>query len=299
MMNFEGDDFDDDDFDDDLFLRGLLLSFLSTMVPPTPTIFEPSSLQQLCVDHLEREKMPKTVDSAAHLVAALPDLFYNPIYKGLAESVRQFLFARATWLLEKYNHQDLQDRFGDELFSALVNIEEERTMALKRMASFRTGKLVERTTAVQKKNILFDNDKNKSSTQTRILRLDTSNTNVSANNNNSNSSNSSSNSNTNSSNTNSSGSSSSNNSSNSNNNSSSNLDSNIQQHPSVINQLQVYYTLNRLLQGMIWPDGVDPAHREQFLSPSCFFAVFGMTKNEFSGLKHFVQVRKKKEKSLF
>ena len=264
MMDFDG-DFDDEfyDFEDGFYEFFIDMNFLPTTPP---------SLLQLCIDHLEREKVPKTVDSAAHIVAILPDLFHNPLYKVLGENVRQFLFARATWLLEKFNHQDLQDRFGHDLYNSLVKIDNERTMALKRMASFRAGKLKERTTAVRIKNMSFGNDKDNLSALNLIDAFFSPSVNSSSHN--------------------------SNNNSNSNSNSS-NLNSNFQQHSNSFNPSQLYYPLDTLLQGMNWPEGVDPAHREQFLSPSCFYEVFGMTHEEFFRLKHFIQERKKKEKGLF
>lgn len=39
-----------------------------------------------------------------------------------------------------------------------------------------------------------------------------------------------------------------------------------------------FYPLRALVAGVKWPEGVDPARREQYLSPGEFEGVFGMTK---------------------
>lgn len=60
-----------------------------------------------------------------------------------------------------------------------------------------------------------------------------------------------------------------------------------------------FYPFEMLRQGAKWPVDVDPARREEFLSPEDFFEVFHMSKEEFACLDKFKRVRIKKEVMLF
>ena len=60
-----------------------------------------------------------------------------------------------------------------------------------------------------------------------------------------------------------------------------------------------YFTFSQLLQGVIWPPNIDPTKREQLLSDTEFYSVFGMSKLEFRALDKFKQIQLKKEKKLF
>ncbi|CAE7699545.1 Avil, partial [Symbiodinium microadriaticum] len=59
------------------------------------------------------------------------------------------------------------------------------------------------------------------------------------------------------------------------------------------------YPLRALVQGVAWPEDVDPTKREEYLSAAEFEEVFGMTKEEFRALPRYVRIRTKKEKLLF
>ena len=60
-----------------------------------------------------------------------------------------------------------------------------------------------------------------------------------------------------------------------------------------------FYPLEALKQGVEWPKEVNPAKREQFLSPDDFEKVFNMSKEDFNKLDKFKRERLKKEQSLF
>ena len=60
-----------------------------------------------------------------------------------------------------------------------------------------------------------------------------------------------------------------------------------------------YHTYDALIQGREWPAGVDPAKREQYLSPDDFFKIFKMSKSAFSTLDQHKKIRIKKEVRLF
>lgn len=60
-----------------------------------------------------------------------------------------------------------------------------------------------------------------------------------------------------------------------------------------------YYPLKCLIQGVAWPEGVDPSKRELYLSPAEFEKTFGMKKEEFQKLDKIMRVRIKKDKGLF
>jgi hypothetical protein len=60
-----------------------------------------------------------------------------------------------------------------------------------------------------------------------------------------------------------------------------------------------YYPLAALLQGVEWPDNVDPSRREEYLDPQEFEHIFGMTRESFISLPKFQKMRLKKENRLF
>lgn len=60
-----------------------------------------------------------------------------------------------------------------------------------------------------------------------------------------------------------------------------------------------HYPLAALLQGAAWPAGVDPARREEFLSPEDFQSVFHMSLTEFKALDKHMRIRLKKQYNLF
>ena len=60
-----------------------------------------------------------------------------------------------------------------------------------------------------------------------------------------------------------------------------------------------YYPIECLRSGVKWPSGVDPAKREQFLSPTDFETIFDMSKEKFEKLDKYKRIRLKKEKDLF
>ncbi|CAM9679423.1 unnamed protein product [Laminaria digitata] len=60
------------------------------------------------------------------------------------------------------------------------------------------------------------------------------------------------------------------------------------------------YSFRRLAgSGRGWPKGVDPTRREEWLSPSEFGAVFGMTFEEFKVLPRWRKAIMKREVLLF
>ena len=60
-----------------------------------------------------------------------------------------------------------------------------------------------------------------------------------------------------------------------------------------------FYPYEMLIQGVVWPTDVDPTKREQYLSNEDFHQIFDISKTDFKALRHHVQIRLKKEKSLF
>lgn len=103
------------------------------------------SLAKLCISTILDQKLPKTLDDAITLTSTIPDFSVNPLYTVLFERLRQFLLGRAGWLLEKYEHEELERQFGKDIFDALVRVDNERIQAEKRMMSYRVGKVVEPT----------------------------------------------------------------------------------------------------------------------------------------------------------
>jgi hypothetical protein len=59
------------------------------------------------------------------------------------------------------------------------------------------------------------------------------------------------------------------------------------------------YPSSALLQGVAWPEGVEGSKREQYLSETEFYLVFGIAKDDFNKLEKYIRVRMKKEKLLF
>ncbi len=60
-----------------------------------------------------------------------------------------------------------------------------------------------------------------------------------------------------------------------------------------------FYPLSHLIQGVQWPEGIDPAKRETYLSPEEFLMVFKMTKEEFQAKDKFKRMELKKLHKLF
>jgi len=60
-----------------------------------------------------------------------------------------------------------------------------------------------------------------------------------------------------------------------------------------------FYPLRALVKGVAWPTQVDPAKREQFLSPSEFESVFKMSKETFNSLDKFKRADLKKKHDLW
>jgi hypothetical protein len=59
------------------------------------------------------------------------------------------------------------------------------------------------------------------------------------------------------------------------------------------------YPLEALLQGVMWPKGIDVAKREQYLSETEFQRIFKMSKDEFNKKDKHFRLRMKKEHGLF
>ena len=61
----------------------------------------------------------------------------------------------------------------------------------------------------------------------------------------------------------------------------------------------LYHPYDALVQGRDWPAGVNPAKREQYLSPDDFYKVFKMSLTAFNALDNYKKIRLKKEVRLF
>jgi hypothetical protein len=105
------------------------------------------SLAKLCVSTILDQKLPSNMDEAITLTSTIPDISVNPLYTVLFERLRLFLLGRAGWLLERYEHEELERQFGKDIFDALVQVDNDRIGAEKRMAFYRTGKIVESTSS--------------------------------------------------------------------------------------------------------------------------------------------------------
>ena len=66
-----------------------------------------------------------------------------------------------------------------------------------------------------------------------------------------------------------------------------------------IESATTYYPYAMLLQGRTWPSGIDPARREQYLSPEEFENIFKMPLSVFNKLDNHKKLRLKKEAKLF
>lgn len=60
-----------------------------------------------------------------------------------------------------------------------------------------------------------------------------------------------------------------------------------------------FYPYSALVQGVQWPAAVDPARREDFLSPEDFESIFNMSRAQYKTLDRNMRERLKKEKLLF
>ena len=60
-----------------------------------------------------------------------------------------------------------------------------------------------------------------------------------------------------------------------------------------------FYPLEALVQGIKWPQGVDPTNREKYLSDTDFESLFGMTKSSFQQIDKYKRIELKKKHLLF
>lgn len=60
-----------------------------------------------------------------------------------------------------------------------------------------------------------------------------------------------------------------------------------------------FYPVKALVQGVKWPEGINPVHREQYLCDEEFESIFGMRKLEFQGLCAHRKIALKKQHLLF
>lgn len=73
----------------------------------------------------------------------------------------------------------------------------------------------------------------------------------------------------------------------------------IERLPVVRQEESEFYHFSSLRQGVQWPSNVDVTRREQYLSPTDFFEIFNMSKDEFNLLDRYKRMSLKKEKYLF
>ena len=59
------------------------------------------------------------------------------------------------------------------------------------------------------------------------------------------------------------------------------------------------FPLSCLVAGVKWPEGVNPAKREEYLSDAEFLTVFKMNREQYSKLDKFKKIELKKQVSLF
>ena len=88
-------------------------------------------------------KIPGIDVHVAAIFATLPGLRTNRAFTSLWLSCQQSLSERATLLLERYDHDSLRQQLGDDMLKALIATHTKRIMAEKRMAAYRTGRVVE------------------------------------------------------------------------------------------------------------------------------------------------------------
>ena len=60
-----------------------------------------------------------------------------------------------------------------------------------------------------------------------------------------------------------------------------------------------FYPIEFLLEGVKWPEGLDPAKREEHLSQKDFMTVFKMERENYMKLSTFMKIRLKKQHKLF
>lgn len=183
----------------------------------TPEItFTTLTLNEICLSVIMKEGFLKNVDDAAAVCMRVQDLTSNFEYQKLWDRVQAFLRNRGSMLVESYDHDDLQRHFGADLTLSLIKLHENRLNAEKKMAGYRSGQAIERT------SMYYDGV-----------------------------------------------------------------------------QVNGSYPIEFLLEGTKWPDGVNPAKREEYLSEQDFWAIFKMDREKFMKLSEFMRVRLKKQHKLF
>lgn len=174
------------------------------------------TLNEKCLSVMTKEGFLKSVEDVAAISLRIHDLSSNILYQKLWDRVQSYLKDRGSFLVESYDHNDLEKCFGANLTSSLVKLHENRLDAEKKIAGYRSGQTVER----------------------KIVDCVTTDENGP-------------------------------------------------------------YPIEALLEGVKWPEGLDPTRREEYLSSLDFIAVFKMDKETFMKLSTFMQIRLKKQSKLF